>query len=149
MSERICQQGDAPPLRLFNLIVGTYAFTFSFAGRAHTASPNGGIQQDAFVAAVYVAKFDRVHGKPLWSRGFSASGPDTGSPGLEDASSPAAMNLIEPIALVGALTGAVVGALLCWPIHPLLGAVGAVAVSWAAWWPCPCFCSCSWSSSPP
>ncbi|MDC0710373.1 hypothetical protein POL68_17990 [Stigmatella sp. ncwal1] len=41
--------------------------------------------------------------------------------------SPAAMNLIEPIALVGALTGAVAGALLCWPIHPLLGAVGAVA----------------------
>ncbi|MDC0710374.1 hypothetical protein POL68_17995 [Stigmatella sp. ncwal1] len=124
------------------VIVGTYAFTFSFAGRSHTASPNGGIQQDAFVAAftrkgeerwawnfgfsvkdvamdekdgvvvsgsyeagsgdlgvlgplagnpetlanVYVAKFDRVHGKPLWSRGFSASGPDTGSPGLEDAS---------------------------------------------------------------
>ncbi|ADO74776.1 conserved uncharacterized protein [Stigmatella aurantiaca DW4/3-1] len=37
------------------------------------------------------------------------------------------MNLIEPIGVVSALTGAVVGAVLCWPIHPLLGAVGAVA----------------------
>ncbi|EAU70010.1 hypothetical protein [Stigmatella aurantiaca] len=124
------------------VIVGTFAETFTFAGRAHTAVPNGGIEQDAFVAAftrqgeerwawnfgfsvedvamdekdgvvisgsyeagsgdlgvlgplpgnpetlanVYVAKFDRVHGEPLWSRGFSASGPDTGSPGLENAS---------------------------------------------------------------
>ncbi|SET97775.1 hypothetical protein [Stigmatella erecta] len=122
--------------------VGTFAQSFTFAGRAHTAVPNGGIEQDAFVVAftrqgeqrwawnfgfsvedvamdekdgvtisgsyeagsgdlgvlgplpgnpetlanVYVAKFDRVHGKPLWSRGFSAGGPDTGSPGLESAS---------------------------------------------------------------
>jgi len=124
------------------VVVGTYAFTFSFAGRTHTASPNGGILQDAFVAAftregeerwawnfgfsvedvamdekdgvvvagsyeggssdlgvlgalpgnpetlanVYVAKFDRIRGGLLWSRGFTSSGDDRGSPGLEDAS---------------------------------------------------------------
>jgi mersacidin/lichenicidin family type 2 lantibiotic len=124
------------------VVVGTFAFTFTFAGRAHTASVNGDILQDAFVAAftrdgeerwawnfgfsvedvamderdgvvvvgsyeagsgdlgvlgplpgnpatlanVYVAKFNRVMGEPLWSRGFTASGPDRGSPGLESAS---------------------------------------------------------------
>ena len=36
------------------------------------------------------------------------------------------MNLIEPVVLVCSLTGAVTGAVLCWPIHPLLGAGGAV-----------------------
>jgi hypothetical protein len=122
--------------------VGTFARTFTFAGRAHTSVYSGGLDQDAFVVAftrqgeerwawnfgfsvedvamdekdgvtisgsyeagssdmgplgplpgnpetlanVYVAKFDRVHGEPLWSRGFAASGPDTGSPGLESAS---------------------------------------------------------------
>ncbi|SEM42284.1 hypothetical protein SAMN05444354_116137 [Stigmatella aurantiaca] len=122
--------------------VGTFAQSFTFAGHTHTAVPNGGIEQDAFIVAftrqgeqrwawnfgfsiedvamdekdgvtvsgsyeagsgdlgvlgslpgnpetlanVYVAKFDRVHGKPLWTRGFTASGADTGSPGLESAS---------------------------------------------------------------
>jgi multisubunit Na+/H+ antiporter MnhE subunit len=36
------------------------------------------------------------------------------------------MNLIEPVVLVSIVTGAVTGAVLCWPIHPLMGAVGAV-----------------------
>lgn len=36
------------------------------------------------------------------------------------------MNLIEPVVLVSTLSGAVAGAVLCWPIHPMLGAVGAV-----------------------
>jgi outer membrane protein assembly factor BamB len=124
------------------VVVGTFARTFTLAGRAHTASINGDTRQDAFIAAftregeerwawnfgfsiedvamderdgvvvvgsyeaghgdlgvlgplpgspgtlanVYVAKFNRVTGEPLWSRGFSASGPDRGSPGLESAS---------------------------------------------------------------
>ncbi|PTL75495.1 hypothetical protein [Vitiosangium sp. GDMCC 1.1324] len=124
------------------VVVGTFARTFTFAGRTHTASPGGGILQDAFVAAftrdgeerwawnfgfsaedvamdvedgvvvagsyqagsgdlgvlgplpgnpatlanVYVAKFDRIDGALRWSHGFAASGPDTGSPGLESAS---------------------------------------------------------------
>ncbi|HYO59557.1 hypothetical protein [Archangium sp.] len=38
------------------------------------------------LANVYVAKFNRMTGEPLWSRGFAASGPDMGSPGLESAS---------------------------------------------------------------
>ncbi|REG32937.1 hypothetical protein ATI61_104227 [Archangium gephyra] len=124
------------------VVVGTFAATFTFAGRAHTASINRDFLQDAFVAAftrdgeerwawnfgfsvedvamderdgvvvvgsyeagsgdlgvlgplpgnpatlanVYVAKFHRVTGEPLWSRGFTSSGPDRGSPGLEGAS---------------------------------------------------------------
>jgi hypothetical protein len=33
------------------VVVGTFAFTFTFAGRSHTATPNGLIRQDAFVVA--------------------------------------------------------------------------------------------------
>jgi uncharacterized membrane protein len=36
------------------------------------------------------------------------------------------MNLIEPVVLVSVLAGAITGAVLCWPIHPMMGAVGAV-----------------------
>jgi hypothetical protein len=40
----------------------------------------------ATLANVYVAKFDRIRGALRWSRGFTASGADTGSPGPENAS---------------------------------------------------------------
>jgi hypothetical protein len=38
------------------------------------------------LANVYVAKFNRIRGELLWSRGFTSSGDDRGGPGLEDAS---------------------------------------------------------------
>jgi hypothetical protein len=124
------------------VVVGTFARTFHFAGQAHTATPNGGLNADAFITAftrsgeerwawnfgfsvedvamdekdgvvvvgsyeagssdlgvlgalpgtpgllsnVYVAKFNRIRGEPLWSRGFVASSTDGGSLGIEAAS---------------------------------------------------------------
>lgn len=46
------------------VVVGTFARSFTFAGRTHTASPNGFIQQDAFVAA-----FTRA-GEERWAHNF-------------------------------------------------------------------------------
>jgi hypothetical protein len=124
------------------VVGGIFSRTFTFAGRTHTATRNGDILQDGFIAAftrqgeerwawnfgfnvedvamdekdgvvvagsyeggssdlgvlgalpgnpatlanVYVAKFDRIRGGLLWSRGFTSSGLDRGGPGLEDAS---------------------------------------------------------------
>ncbi|WNG42808.1 hypothetical protein F0U60_00860 [Archangium minus] len=52
------------------VVVGTFALTFSFAGRTHTASPNGGILQDAFVVA-----FTR-NGEERWASNFGFSADD-------------------------------------------------------------------------
>lgn len=52
------------------VVVGTFALTFTFAGRTHTASPNGGILQDAFVAA-----FTR-NGEECWASNFGFSAED-------------------------------------------------------------------------
>jgi hypothetical protein len=61
------------------------------AGRYRAVSGDLGVLgplpgNPASLANVYVAKFDRIHGALRWSRGFEASGEDTGSPGRRNAS---------------------------------------------------------------
>jgi len=52
------------------VVVGTFALTFTFEGRTHTATPNGGILQDAFVVAYTRA------GEERWAYNFGFSADD-------------------------------------------------------------------------